>query len=281
MPGRLPLLGLTLSATFLLSACGGEEYSQPLAPQGNPPSPLFEPWTPPTNTQTETGDSEPAVSLPISPGYYETTVSVEGGSTYSGAATILDPDGNFVTFISPNDATFGVLVGAGENQIIGAGTNIFYSDTWSQVDGSVSGQATDLESATLDVEAPDTGYRSVVELSRNNSISDTPISLAELSGSYLMQDTGLVTTQITIDSDGIVTGTDQRGCIFNGSANIPDGSVNVFQVRFTAENCGSSGGSNAEQRNGNYAALGIFGGDQVLVVGTNGVVIAYFRGLKN
>lgn len=277
MPGRLPLLGLTLSATFLLSACGGEEHSQPLAPQGNPPSPLFEPSA---NTQIETGDSEQVVLLPISPGYYETTVNVEGGSTYSGAVTILDPDGNFVTFISQNDATFGVLVGAGENQITGAGTNIFYSDTWNQVDGSVSGQATDSDSATLNVEAADTGYQSVVELSRNNSISDTPISLAELSGSYLMQDTGLVTTQITISSDGAVTGTDQSGCIFNGLVNIPDESLNVFQMRFTAENCGSSGGSSAEQRNGDYAALGIFGGDQVLVVGRNDVVIAYFRGLK-
>ncbi|WP_139227091.1 hypothetical protein [Marinobacter pelagius] len=208
-------------------------------------------------------------------------MTVEGGDTFAGVATIIDPDGSFVTFISQTDATFGVLAGTGENQIIGAGTNIFYSDTWSQVDGSVSGQAADSESATLNVEAPETGYQSVVEISRNNSISDTPISLAELSGSYLMQDTGLVTTQISIDSDGVVTGTDQRGCIFNGLANIPDESVNVFQVRFTAENCGSAGGSSAEQRNGDYSALGTFGGDQVLVVGTNGVVVAYFRGLKN
>ncbi|RBP29152.1 hypothetical protein DET50_11051 [Marinobacter pelagius] len=280
MPGRLPLLGLTLSATFLLSACGGQEYSQPLAPQGNPPSPLFEPWTPPTNTQTETGDSEPVVSLPISPGYYETTVNVEEGNTYSGVATIIDPDGSFVTFISQTDATFGVLGGTGENQIVGAGTNIFYSETWDQVDGTVSGQATDSETATLKVEAPETGYRSVVELSRSNGISDTPIAIADLAGSYLMQDSNVVTTQITINADGSLTGTDQRGCIFNGSVNIPDTSVNVFRVLFTAENCGSSGGSSAEQRNGDYRALGVFGGDQILVIGTNSAVITYFRGLK-
>lgn len=280
MPRRLPLLGLTLSTTFLLSACGGEEYSQPLAPQGNPPSPLFEPWTPPTNTQTESGNSEPVVSLPISPGFYETTVTVEGGDTFAGVATIIDPDGSFVTFISQTDATFGVLAGTGENQIIGAGTNIFYSDTWSQIDGSVSGQAADSESATLNVQAPETGYQSVVELSRNNSISNTPISLTELSGTYLMQNTDVVTTQVTINSDGTLTGSDQRGCAFNGSVIIPDGSVNVFRTIFTAENCGSSGGSSAEQINGEYRALGIFGGDQILVIGTNSKVVAYFRGLK-
>jgi len=280
MPRRLSPLGFMLSATVLLSACGGEDYSQPLAPQGNPPSPLFEPWSSPTTSQTETADPEPVVSLPISPGYYETNVNVEGGNTYSGVATIIDPDGSFVTLISPNDATFGVLAGSGNNQIVGAGTNIVYSETWDQVDGTVSGQATDSETATLNVEAPETDYQSVVELSRSNGISDTPITIADLSGSYLMQDTDVVTTSITINSDGSLTGTDQRGCVFAGSVSIPDSSVNVFRVRFTAENCGSSSGSSAEQINGSYRALGTFGGDQILVIGTNSAVIAYFRGLK-
>lgn len=284
MAGKCLMLGTLLSITLLLAACGGEEYSEPLARPGNPPSPLFEPHIPSTGAGNNQTDSPEVVKLPIKPGYYTTSVFIDDGNTYRGVATIVDPNGNFATIISNTSAFFGVLAGAGGSDLVGAGTYILRTDNWHRIDSSIEGQASDQENAAFSMSAPDDGYQSSHELARTNAISDITISLADISGTYMSNTPGSITTSITVDLDGSVSGSDERGCVFNGTLSIPDNSVNTFQVIFSASNCNSTDEASAEQANGEYAALGVFLrdglGDAIDMIGTNGETVLGFTGIK-
>jgi hypothetical protein len=92
------------------------------------------------------------------------------------------------------------------------------------------------------------------------------VSLADLAGVYTQRESTLlgeeVTLTITIEADGGLTGSYSNGCVFNGSASIPDAAHNMVRLQADLANCGSHGSS--KQWNGEYAGLGVLlAGDDV------------------
>jgi|26BtaG_2_1085354.scaffolds.fasta_scaffold29001_2 hypothetical protein len=281
MSGKFLARASALSLALFLAACGGDENSADLTEVGDPPTPLTdvdqeinEPAAGDTDVPTE------SAALPLLPGYYSTKV-VTGGSEFTGA-TILDPEGRFRTFIPDTDLTYGVLEGLSEGQISGQGRNIVYDgSSWQKNTGVLTGSASDKSNATLSLESNTTDYQSEVSIARVPEYSDITITLEDISGTFLMQQPGWLTTEITVQEDGSISGNDESGCIFTGEANIPNLSYSVLRVSFIASNCGDTELAGAEQRNGAYAGLGIFvGGDQLIVFASNDTVPAYFNGLK-
>ena len=94
-----------------------------------------------------------------------------------------------------------------------------------------------------------------------NAASDynSSTSLAQLAGVYTRRDNTIlgenVTLTMTIEADGRLTGSYSNGCVFNGSASIPDTSHNMVQLQIDLANCGSRGSS--KQWNGAYTGLGL------------------------
>lgn len=88
---------------------------------------------------------------------------------------------------------------------------------------------------------------------------DRALSLAALAGVYTDLTSTLfgeqVNLTVTIDPNGAVNGSYSNGCVFNGTASIPDTSHNMVQLQIDLANCGSHGSS--KRWNGEYAGLGL------------------------
>lgn len=96
---------------------------------------------------------------------------------------------------------------------------------------------------------------------------DRSVSLAALAGVYTQSTDTLfgeeATLTMTIEADGRVTGSYSNGCVFNGSASIPDATHNMARLQVDLANCGGSHGS-SKQWNGAYTGLGVLlSGDEV------------------
>jgi hypothetical protein len=92
------------------------------------------------------------------------------------------------------------------------------------------------------------------------------LALADLAGVYTRRDDTIfgeeVTLTMTIESNGQLTGSYSNGCVFNGSAAIPDTTHDMVQLQIDLANCGSRGSQKAW--NGAYAGLGVLlAGDDV------------------
>ncbi len=69
------------------------------------------------------------------------------------------------------------------------------------------------------------------------------LTLASLAGNYELEnqhtfDEGTA----TIGTDGVITGTDDAGCIWNGQITIADTGFNMFDIQLTVTECGDSNG---------------------------------------
>jgi len=88
---------------------------------------------------------------------------------------------------------------------------------------------------------------------------DRAVSLAALAGVYTDRTSTLfgeeVNLTVTIDADGRLNGSYSNGCVFNGTASIPDAAHNMVRLAIDLANCGSHGSS--KQWNGEYAGLGV------------------------
>lgn len=95
---------------------------------------------------------------------------------------------------------------------------------------------------------------------------DRAISLAALAGTYSRRENSIfgeeVTLTVTIEGSGRLNGSYSNGCVFSGSASIPDATHNMVQLQIDLANCGSHGSS--KQWNGEYSGLGVLlAGDDV------------------
>jgi hypothetical protein len=282
MPKYIATPLVVASAALLLAACGGDDNSTNLAEIGDPPTPLVN--VNPDGNNTNPNDEDESVEsagLPILPGYYSTTVVINDGSEATGA-TIIDSDGRFTTFIPDTDITLGVMRGEPDNQISGEGFNTAYNgSSWEQNSGTLTGNAENDSSATFFLDASTSDYESVVSISRSVEYSDNSITLGQVSGTFLMDEAGWLTTEITIQEDGSITGNDESGCTFLGEATIPDPSYSILRISFSADNCPDADTATAEQRSGLYSGLGVFTTDNSLIIfASNETVAAYFNGAK-
>ena len=90
------------------------------------------------------------------------------------------------------------------------------------------------------------------------------VSLAALAGVYTRRTNSIfgeeVTLTLTIEADGRLNGSYSNGCVFNGTASIPDAGHNMVQLEIDLANCGSHGSS--KQWNGAYTGLGVLLADE-------------------
>jgi hypothetical protein len=125
--------------------------------------------------------------------------------------------------------------------------------------------AAEVESSVLsgELQFRDEDYRFTLNAS---SDYDRSVSLAALAGVYTRTTSTIfgdeVTLTLTIDPNGQMTGQYSNGCVFNGSASIPDTSHNMMRLQIDLANCGSRGSQ--KQWNGAYTGLGLLlSGDDV------------------
>ena len=84
------------------------------------------------------------------------------------------------------------------------------------------------------------------DFSKDSQSSNTA-SFATIKGNYVSVD---YTASVAIDADGIISGSNTDGCQYNGQISIPDSTVNIYKVAFTASSCGSY--------NGEYSGLATY-----------------------
>jgi hypothetical protein len=167
-----------------------------------------------------------------------------------------------------------------------SGSLTFYnlvSGQWELEEGVISGTVTTSETANLVIKT-DSDMSATVKIDRLNDESDRGISLAVLSGTYFMAQadnpSGDFDMSFTIDANGALTGSDSTGCAFNGEITIPDPKLSIFEMEYTAGNCGDSNSVGGEDRNGQFASFGIYGASTgyIEIVGANGKVPSFFGG---
>lgn len=67
-------------------------------------------------------------------------------------------------------------------------------------------------------------------------------SLAMVAGVYSGSPNDDLTT-IAIDANGVVTGSDSYGCVYNGTVTVPNSAANYYDVSITATTCGPNDGT--------------------------------------
>ncbi|MCG8519635.1 MAG: hypothetical protein MI794_16730 [Pseudomonadales bacterium] len=223
---------------------------------------------------SSSGNPSQGTGKKLSPGGYLTTITSEDGSIEE-AVSLLSPTGKFVTYYFFDDISIGTLEFGASGSISGSGQDIYFDGTsWQSVPGSLSGQVETPGKATLSPDIPGVETSAVFE--RENQFSDSGITMMELSGTYSMSGSIVHTTAVTIAEDGTLTGSDETGCVFNGSTTIPETQYNVFELIFEASNCSDA------LRNGRFAGLGAYDSElgELSFAGTDNEVTAVFIGTK-
>ena len=72
---------------------------------------------------------------------------------------------------------------------------------------------------------------------------DRPASLDRIAGTYTRTTSIGYTMTLSFTQGGELTGSDSRGCVFNGSVTVPDPTHNFYQVNATVTSCGILNGS--------------------------------------
>jgi hypothetical protein len=225
-------LWLAAIAMAVLAACsnGRGSVSDPASsPVQQPPPPP--PVPPPTDPPPTTPPTSAAMA-----GYWQGTATEQDSGRRFDAVALIDAAGNAQWLLTRGDlfGNDGFVVAADASITVAASSNV------------LSGE----------LQFRDEEYRFSLNAS---SDYNRGISLAELAGVYTRRDNTIfgeeVTLTVTIESNGQLTGSYSNGCVFNGTAAIPDTSHNMVRLQIDLANCGSRG--SAKQWNGAYAGLGV------------------------
>jgi hypothetical protein len=86
------------------------------------------------------------------------------------------------------------------------------------------------------------------------------VTLAQLAGTYTRTITVLIgpssTYTVTLDANGQLTGSHSNGCIYNGTASLPDAPRNFIKLDVQLSNCPSSI-TGSGSMNGAYSGVGV------------------------
>ncbi|HTJ18144.1 MAG TPA: hypothetical protein VL494_15285 [Steroidobacteraceae bacterium] len=257
-------LWLAALAIAVLSACsnGVGSVSDPASGQ-QPPPPTVPPPSdpPPTNPPPTTPASSSAMA-----GYWKGTATEQASGRAFDAVALIDAEGNAQWQLT-RDGVF-------NNDGFVVFANVCCA---AQFDDDATGKnlgETNTRDATVTVEVANNLLSGELQFRREqyrfslNPSSDynRALALADLAGVYTRRDDTIfgeeVTLTMTIESSGQLTGSYSNGCVFNGSAAIPDASHNMVRLQIDLANCGSRGSQKAW--NGSYAGLGVLlSGDDI------------------
>jgi hypothetical protein len=192
-------------------------------------------------------------------GYWKGTATEEDSDRTYDAVALVDADGN-AQWLLTRTGLFG-----SENFVISANV-CCEAEFDDEATGRVLGE-TRTHDARIDAEVANTELSGELRLrgeeyqfTLNRSADyDRSVSLATLAGTYTQSTRTIfgeeVTLTVTIDASGQLNGSYSNGCVFNGTASIPDASHNMVRLQIDLANCGSEGSSKAW--NGAYSGLGV------------------------
>lgn len=121
------------------------------------------------------------------------------------------------------------------------------------------------------------GLASRYRMTRQDAESTKQLNTDVLEDSYSSQWSLDITTTLTLAADGGFTGSDSTGCAFNGEYFVPDPDINVFEAKFTADECTATEAATGDERNGDFNALGKLNSDGKLVlIMANGAYLNQF-----
>jgi hypothetical protein len=260
-------LWLAAIAVAVLCACsnGRGSVSDPASPPVNepPPAPPVPPPTPPPEPPPQ---PTPEPSGAAMAGYWKGTATEEDSDRSYDAVALVDADGN-AQWLLTRAGLFG-----SENFVISANV-CCESEFDDEATGKVLGE-TRTHDARIDATVDGNSLSGELRLRREeyrftlsrSSDYDRSVALATLAGVYTQTTQTLlgeqVTLTVTIDASGQLNGSYSNGCVFNGSASIPDASHNMVRLQIDLANCGSQGSSKAW--NGSYAGLGLLLSDNAV-----------------
>lgn len=223
-------------ATLALAACGGGGGG---GGSGSDPA-IAGPSAPPPTT-----NPPPATTAGVWKG---TVTSTSSGQTASVAA-LTGPEGRSVWMTTDGRVWDGHVPGAGDHfeaafsghMLEGAhfpdGTNfgpaamIFDHHSASIMSGQYSGSG-------------DAGtFRMTL-----SPMWDRPAAMETVAGVYTRSTSNGYTMTLAIDTDGQMTGSDSRGCVFSGTVNVADPHHNLYAIDASLSSCGTL--------DGNYQGLG-------------------------
>jgi U5 snRNP spliceosome subunit len=255
-------------AFAVLSACsnGRGSVSDPAGPVGGDP-PTDPPPTDPPPTDPPPTDPPPTDPPPTDPpptvaalaGYWKgTAINEDRNRTYD-AVALIDAEGNAQWLLTRQ----GIL---DEDGFVVFANVCCESHFGGDATAKELGE-TRTRGASIDVEADGAALNGELSFDSDDysfTLNPAPdynraVSLAALAGVYTDRTSTLfgeeVNLTVTIDADGGLNGSYSNGCVFNGTASIPDASHNMVQLQIDLANCGSQGSS--KQWNGEYAGLGV------------------------
>jgi hypothetical protein len=211
-----------ITAALALAACGGGGGGSSESPSSN--------------------DSAATDSSKTTPGVWQGTVtssttgtsSVMGLTNASGHSIWMTTDGRVWTGQMPMTATQMNVNMAGymyPGRQFADGTNY---GSWSMIGSLANG--------TWSGQLNGTGDNGSFSLSMHPGY-DRPASLDLLAGTYTRTTSIGYTMTLSITQGGEITGSDSRGCVFNGTVAVPDPTHNLYQVSATVTSCGILDGS--------------------------------------
>jgi len=285
---KMGLLSVVCAA-LLLSACGGSSSSSTTVVRNETP--------PPEDTSSGHDDFSGTDVQPYLVGddatleaglflaeitYKET--DADGDPITDDALMELSATGNFTLVFDPDTITVGTLTLEGDDISASVTDYLFAEGEWQESErGTILGRVVSPEEARLE---PGGRIENVL-LTRDPGLSDQDpgqeLDLEEISGTYSMSQPG--SPSITINGAGEITGTVSE-CILNGQVEIPEPSLNIYELSYTASNCDTLGQVSASQRNGKYLGVGLFDPDSTTGTGdidfaaSNGKITFFFAGTR-
>lgn len=218
---------ITSSLAFLLSACGGGSGD--------------------TGTGQTTSTTSSASIADVA-GVFSGTYST-GGQQYF-VDGIVSPSGELRVITQFNEQLGGELTVNGENFTIstlssfispGNLSDNYYAALFNE-NGTASGTISKTEIAGT---SEFTNQTANFSLTKEAELTNLGADLADVVGNYVTPD---YLTSISFDVDGMISGLDDEGCLYNGQLSIPATNINVYEVSLVVENCGEA--------NDTYAGLG-------------------------
>jgi len=176
----------------------------------------------------ETPDNVPKATEVMPIGLWQGS-AVTDGVTFQ-IAGLIAPDGEIRFIADDGEQNKGMITLDGDKYTISLKS---YNDDGIFIgDGSVSG---DYSSTAITGETSHAGeVTSTFSLTVSPESSDGA-SLSTITGNYATLD-GLAS--IAIDVDGLISGSDDDGCVYGGSLTVPDSTVNVYDISLEVSNCG-------------------------------------------
>ncbi|WP_136545889.1 hypothetical protein [Hydrocarboniclastica marina] len=238
-------LGLGLSLAVLLTGCSSGGGS---------------------GSDDESGEESKTVNPgPALSGSYNGTITEEGAGSGSGILLLSrNPDGNTANFVNRAPGTYATgIIEFEDNNFVGVLEQYRGGrPSTGNFQGNIEGQSYASYFEGESFRMSDGEKESTFAFERQDKVSALGVSLSKIASSdWTDTQTPSVNTTFSISEDGTVGGGGGgASCTFNGTASVPDPSVNVFKIDYVASNCQASSSTDftPSEQEGSFQGYGFY-----------------------